>query len=69
MVGDAFPYEPRPGQNLLMDSISRACADRAHLVIQSGTGTGKTVCALTACLEVCRARGKKLLYVTRTNSQ
>jgi len=37
--------------------------------VESGTGTGKTVCALSACVEHCKARGKKLLYVTRTNSQ
>lgn len=27
------------------------------------------MCALTACLDFCKSRGKKLLYVTRTNSQ
>ena len=46
-----------------------ACNNRAHLVVESGTGTGKTVCALSACVEFCKSRGKKLLYVTRTNSQ
>jgi DNA excision repair protein ERCC-2 len=40
-----------------------------HLVVESGTGTGKTVCALSACVEFCKSRGKKILYVTRTNSQ
>ena len=39
------------------------------MVVESGTGTGKTVCALSACLSFCKERGKKVLYVTRTNSQ
>jgi len=52
-----------------MHSISSACQDRAHLVVESGTGTGKTVCALTSCAEFSKSRGKKILYVTRTNSQ
>ena len=52
-----------------MRAIGSACEDRAHLAVESGTGTGKTVCALTACLEFGKARGKKVLYVTRTNSQ
>ena len=52
-----------------MRMASSACQDRAHLVVESGTGTGKTVCALTACVNFCKARGKKILYVTRTNSQ
>jgi DNA excision repair protein ERCC-2 len=69
MTSDCFPYEPRPGQEQLMGAIRSACNDRAHLVVESGTGTGKTVCTLTAMVESCKERGKKLLYVTRTNSQ
>jgi len=52
-----------------MDLVRSSLENRAHLVVESGTGTGKTVCALSACVEHCKARGKKLLYVTRTNSQ
>jgi DNA excision repair protein ERCC-2 len=69
MTSDAFPYEPRQGQEKLMQLVSESCTGRKHLVVESGTGTGKTVCALTACVEFCKSRGKKLLYVTRTNSQ
>ena len=52
-----------------MNLVSSACEYRAHLALESGTGTGKTVCVLSAALEFCKSRGKKLLYVTRTNSQ
>ena len=69
MVLRIFPYEPRPGQERLMDLVSSSCQDRAHLVLESGTGTGKTVCALASCIDYCQSRGKRLLYVTRTNSQ
>jgi DNA excision repair protein ERCC-2 len=69
MVLSIFPYQPRPGQERLMDLMSSACRDRAHLVLESGTGTGKTVCALSSCIDFCKSRGKKLLHVTRTNSQ
>jgi DNA excision repair protein ERCC-2 len=64
-----FPYSPRPGQEKLVDLVQSACESRAHLVVESGTGTGKTVCSLCGALEVCSRRGKKLLYLTRTNSQ
>lgn len=57
------------GQDRLMREIRDALETRAHLVVESGTGTGKTICALSSCLEFCRSRGKKLLYLTRTNSQ
>ena len=64
-----FPYQPRRGQERLMQAVTLACENRCHTVIESGTGTGKTVCTLTAALEFCRSRGKKILYLTRTNSQ
>lgn len=69
MLPKSFPYEPRQGQERLIETIGSACQDRAHLVLESATGTGKTVCALAACAAFCKERGKKLLYVTRTNSQ
>ncbi len=69
MTLSLFPYQPRPGQERLMDLVRSSLESRAHLVVESGTGTGKTVCALSACVEHCKSRGKKLLYVTRTNSQ
>jgi len=43
--------------------------DQGHLVLESGTGSGKTVCALTGALQAALARGNKVLYLTRTNSQ
>ncbi len=69
MMLKSFPYSPRHGQERQVGLVSSACEERAHLVLESGTGTGKTVCALCGALEFCKARGKKLLYVTRTNSQ
>lgn len=46
-----------------------AFAAGGHAVVESGTGTGKTVCALTAALGHARASGKRVLYLTRTNAQ
>ena len=69
MAPPLFPYTPRPGQDGLMQAVGHACDTRAHTVVESGTGTGKTACALSACIEHCHPRGKKLLYLTRTNSQ
>jgi len=39
------------------------------VVVESGTGTGKTVCALAAALTVARETNRRVLYLTRTNSQ
>ena len=40
-----------------------------HLVMESGTGTGKTVCSLVGAFQHAKARRKKVLYLTRTISQ
>jgi DNA excision repair protein ERCC-2 len=69
MASPLFPYPPRPGQDALMKAVGDGCDARAHTVVESGTGSGKTACALAACIEHCHPRGKKLLYLTRTNSQ
>lgn len=64
-----FPYAPRPHQRELVAFLQRSLEDAGHAVAESGTGTGKTVCALAAALPVARAQGKRVLYLTRTNSQ
>jgi len=66
---DIFPYEPREHQEDFVSSVFSALKDEGHIVMESGTGTGKTVCALTASLQVALSQGKKVAYLTRTNSQ
>lgn len=66
---DLFPYPPRPNQTDFVRTVERTMLDRGHLVVESGTGSGKTVCALSGALQAALARGKKVLYLTRTNSQ
>jgi len=66
---DLFPYEPRKHQEDIVSSAMSALKGEGHIVMESGTGTGKTVCALTAALQVALPQGKKVAYITRTNSQ
>ncbi len=40
-----------------------------HIIIESGTGTGKTIVSLSAGLEHAKKTGKKIIYLTRTISQ
>lgn len=64
-----FPYLPRPHQRELVTFLHDTIRIGGHAVVESGTGTGKTVCALSATLAMARAQGKRVLYLTRTNSQ
>jgi len=64
-----LPYVPRPGQISIIGDI-RGCLDGSrHIVMESGTGTGKTIVSLSAALEHAIPRKKKVVYLTRTVSQ
>lgn len=66
---DLFPYPLRPNQKKLVELVSGAMRNQRHLVLESGTGTGKTVCVLVGCLQEVLKDGRKVVYLTRTNSQ
>ncbi|MFQ6051216.1 MAG: ATP-dependent DNA helicase [Candidatus Hydrothermarchaeota archaeon] len=66
---DLFPYEPRRYQVEIMELISSTLKNGGNLILESGTGTGKTICALAPCLEYAIENEKVIVYVTRTNSQ
>lgn len=64
-----MPYAPRPGQMDIISDIRRALDEKRHIVLESGTGSGKTIVSLAAALEHSKKNGKKVVYLTRTISQ
>jgi len=44
-------YEFRPGQKEMAEAVLQAITDRRHLVVEAGTGTGKTLAYLAAIVE------------------
>jgi len=66
---DFFPYALRPYQQDIMDTITESLIQRQPFVFESGTGSGKTVCTLAACLAFAIAHKKRIIYTTRTNAQ
>ncbi len=64
-----FPYKPRPSQVEIVHAVQDAMDRGKHLVMESGTGTGKTICSLVGALQHAKANKKKVLYLTRTISQ
>lgn len=65
----SLPYIARPGQDELVAAIQATQADGGHLVVEAGTGMGKTICALTASATTTAADRRRVVYATRTNSQ
>lgn len=64
-----FPYEPREIQARIVNDITSALKKGKHIVIESGTGTGKTIVSLSSALSNSYGKGKKVLYLTRTITQ
>jgi DNA excision repair protein ERCC-2 len=56
-----FPYRPRPSQVEIVKAVQEALDQGKHLVMESGTGTGKTICSLVGALQHAKARHKKVL--------
>ncbi len=66
---DFFPYEPRKYQTAIMRTIKNTLTEGKNLVFESGTGSGKTICALSSTLDYAITHNKKIIYTTRTNAQ
>lgn len=64
-----MPYEPRGCQMDIIGDMVRALDDGRHFVMESGTGTGKTIVSLAASLDHASRTGKTIVYLTRTISQ
>ncbi|MDR3283265.1 MAG: ATP-dependent DNA helicase, partial [Candidatus Methanoplasma sp.] len=64
-----MPYLPRACQMEIISDIRGALDQGRHIVIESGTGTGKTIVSLAGSLEHAKRVGKKVVYLTRTISQ
>ena len=59
---NAIGGSPRAGQIEMAEAVANALSDRHHLLVQAGTGTGKSLAYLVPAL----VHGKKVLVATAT---
>jgi ATP-dependent DNA helicase DinG len=59
-----LPYEYRPGQLEMAKAVERAMAERRHLIVEAGTGTGKTLAYLLPALRT----GRRVIVSTGTKA-
>lgn len=64
-----FPYRPRKYQTEILNLFRSTLITGGNLILESGTGSGKTVCALGPTLKFAVKNKKRIIYVTRTNAQ
>ena len=58
----AINGSPRPGQIEMAEAVANALSDRHHLLVQAGTGTGKSLAYLVPAL----VHGRRVLVATAT---
>jgi len=59
-----LPYEYRPGQLEMAKAVERALQERRHLIVEAGTGTGKTLAYLLPALRT----GQRIIISTGTKA-
>ena len=59
---DAIGGKARDGQIEMAEAVANALSDRHHLLVQAGTGTGKSLAYLVPAI----VHGKKVLVATAT---
>src|SRR6201986_394887 len=59
-----LPYEYRPGQLEMAKAGERALTERRHLIVEAGTGTGKTLAYLLPALRT----GQRIIVPTGTKA-
>ncbi|MBC7931326.1 MAG: DEAD/DEAH box helicase [Rubrivivax sp.] len=69
LIARAHPeYEHRPGQIEMADAVLRAFEDRRHLIVEAGTGTGKTLAYLVPAVAAALERRARVVISTGTKN-
>lgn len=67
LVADAFPsYEHRPQQLEMVQAVSDSLNEGHHLLMEAGTGTGKSLAYLLPAFAWAKATGEKVVVSTHT---
>jgi len=61
-------YEYRAGQIAMAEAISRAFEDKKHLIVEAGTGTGKTLAYLIPAIAAALYEKKRIIISTGTKN-
>jgi len=64
----SLAFEHRPGQYEMARAVEKALTDKRHLIVEAGTGTGKTLAYLLPALRMARERQQRVIISTGTKN-
>lgn len=64
----SLAFEHRKGQYEMAKAVEAALTDKRHLVVEAGTGTGKTLAYLLPALRFAREKGQRVILSTGTKN-
>jgi ATP-dependent DNA helicase DinG len=68
LANSSLAFEHRPGQYLMAKTIEQCFADKRHLIVEAGTGTGKTLAYLLPALRRAREQKQRIIISTGTKN-
>src|SRR5919107_5485535 len=69
LIARAHPeYEHRPGQIQMAEAVLRAFEERKHLIVEAGTGVGKTLAYLVPAVAAALERRCRVVISTGTKN-
>jgi ATP-dependent DNA helicase DinG len=61
-------YEYRPGQIKMAEAVMRAFEEKKHLIVEAGTGTGKTLAYLVPAIAAALGQNRRIIISTGTKN-
>ena len=68
LAHSSLAFEHRSGQYAMAKEIEQCLADRRHLIVEAGTGTGKTLAYLLPALRRAREQKQRIIISTGTKN-
>ncbi len=68
LARSTLAFEHRPGQFEMARAVESALTDKRHLIVEAGTGTGKTLAYLLPALRMARERQQRIIISTGTKN-
>jgi len=66
LLAKSKDFEYRPQQQTMASAVAKACQDRTHLIVEAGTGVGKSLAYLVPSIFHALAENRKALISTHT---